>query len=94
MSSNVLDYLERSRAALADKWAVIDEKERLTYEELYTCIRAIEHEQGITVRVAYNLDGGYSSAMVLHNEKINWPENGVNREVSDIVYFASAWQKE
>lgn len=28
-----------------------------TYEELYTCIRAIEHEQGITVRVAYNLDG-------------------------------------
>lgn len=55
---------------------------------------AIEHEQGITVRVAYNLDGGYSSAMVLHNEKINWPENGVNREVSDIVYFASAWQKE
>lgn len=65
-----------------------------TYEELYTCIRAIEHEQGITVRVAYNMDGGYSSAMVLHNEKINWPENGVNREVSDIVYFASAWQKE
>ncbi len=65
-----------------------------TYEEIFECLRAIEREQGVTVRVAYNLDGGYSSAMVLHNEKINWPENGVNREVSDIVYFASAWQEE
>ena len=65
-----------------------------TYEELYACICRIEQELGVSVRVAYNLDGGYSSAMVLHNEKINWPENGVNREVSDIVYFASAWQEE
>ena len=41
MASNVLDYLERSRAAFADKWAVIDEKERLTYEDLYTKSRRI-----------------------------------------------------
>ena len=41
MSSNVLDYLEGSRAVFPDKWAVIDEKERLTYEELYTKSRRI-----------------------------------------------------
>lgn len=65
-----------------------------TYEEIYDCLRQIEREQGVTVRVAYNLDGGYSSAMLLNNQKINWPENGVNRELCDIVYFASAWQEE
>lgn len=65
-----------------------------TYEEIYECLRQIEQEQNIAIKVAYNLDGGYSSAMVMNNQKINWPENGINREISDIVYFASAWQKE
>ena len=41
MGSNVLDYLERSRAAYPQKCAVIDEREQLTYEELYIRSRRI-----------------------------------------------------
>ncbi len=37
--------------------------------------------------VAYNLDGGQSSEMVLHNEFVNQPYKG-GRSVSDIVYIA------
>ncbi len=41
MGSNVLDYLEQSRAAYPQKCAVIDEREQLTYEQLYSRSRRI-----------------------------------------------------
>lgn len=40
-------------------------------------------------RYAYNLDGGSSNSLVLHNEKINSPKNPKKRAVSDIIYFAT-----
>ncbi len=40
---------------------------------------------------AYNLDGGDSTLMVFRGEKINDPENKSHRAISDIIYFASAW---
>lgn len=40
---------------------------------------------------AYNLDGGDSTAMVFNNEKINDVRNPNSRKLTDIVYFASAW---
>ena len=42
------------------------------------------------VRTAYNLDGGYSTWMILNNEQINRAANN-NRELMDIIYFASAY---
>ncbi len=41
------------------------------------------------VILAYNLDGGSSNSLVLHNEKINSPQNPKKRPVSDIIYFAT-----
>ena len=67
----------------------------LTLNELYDCVAAIDEKlTDYRVMTAYNLDGGYSSTMVLGGEKINWPENGVKREIQDIIYFASAWTEE
>ncbi len=43
---------------------------------------------------AYNLDGGDSTIMIFRNEKINDPHNKSTRDISDIIYFASAWERE
>jgi len=43
-------------------------------------------EQGC--RIAYNLDGGGSSTLVLDGKKINQSSGSRERDVSDIVYFA------
>lgn len=40
---------------------------------------------------AYNLDGGDSTIMIFNNEKINDHKNKNTRDISDIIYFASAW---
>ena len=40
---------------------------------------------------AYNLDGGDSTMLTCNNEKVNDKENQNTRDISDIIYFASAW---
>lgn len=45
------------------------------------------------VENAYNLDGGNSTALIFHNEKINAVHNHRHRKLSDIIYFASAYQE-
>ena len=45
------------------------------------------------VENAYNLDGGNSTAIIFHNEKINAIQNNHHRKLSDIIYFASAYQE-
>ena len=42
------------------------------------------------VQVAYNLDGGDSTMLYFHGKKLN-DRSKTAREISDIVYFASAW---
>lgn len=39
----------------------------------------------------YNLDGGNSTMLMLNAEKINDPDNAHTRQISDIIYFASAY---
>ncbi|NLI20939.1 MAG: phosphodiester glycosidase family protein [Clostridiales bacterium] len=46
------------------------------------------NEQGCIC--AYNLDGGSSSTVILNNQKINALSTGKIRQLSDILYFASA----
>ncbi len=43
---------------------------------------------------AYNLDGGDSTMLIFGGEKINDVDNPSTREISDIVYFASAFVPE
>lgn len=43
------------------------------------------------VENAYNLDGGNSTALIFHGEKLNEPGNPYHRKLSDIIYFASAY---
>ena len=45
------------------------------------------------VENAYNLDGGNSTAIIFHNQKINAVQNPRHRKLSDIIYFASAYQE-
>ncbi len=40
---------------------------------------------------AYNLDGGDSTMLIFNGEKINDKNNKNTRTISDIIYFASAW---
>lgn len=42
------------------------------------------------VQTAYNLDGGDSTLLYFHGKRINDPEYDHFREISDIIYFASA----
>lgn len=66
-----------------------------TFNELCDCLEALDAQlEDYSINVAYNMDGGYSTTMVLNGEKINSPDNGVCRDISDIVYFASAWTEE
>ena len=41
------------------------------------------------VRCAYNLDGGNSCTLIMNGEKINAPYFSKERDVSDIIYFAT-----
>lgn len=43
------------------------------------------------IQVAYNLDGGDSAFLYFNGKKINNPEFENEREISDIIYFASSW---
>lgn len=45
------------------------------------------------VQNAYNLDGGNSAALIFGGEKINAVNNHRHRKISDIIYFASAYQE-
>ena len=41
--------------------------------------------------IAYNLDGGYSSALLFNGRRLNEQKKVSFRNVADIVYFASSW---
>lgn len=43
---------------------------------------------------AYNLDGGDSTMLIFNGEKVNDVRNMSTRDISDIIYFASAWDGE
>ena len=76
--------------------SVLDENsEGLTLNEWANCIREIDNKiEEYDIQVAYNIDGGGSATMVFHNEKINSLTNPKIRDLSDIVYFVSAWAEE
>ena len=42
------------------------------------------------IQVAYNLDGGDSAVLIFKNMKVNDPDNENERQLADIIYFASA----
>ncbi len=66
----------------------------LDLEQATDLLRSIKD---VTIRNAYNLDGGSSTTLVFRKAgsryaKINSPLNPKTRSLCDIVYFASAWQ--
>ena len=52
------------------------------------------------VKIAYNLDGGDSTFLIMNGKKLNFPDNvnardGIRNEgLADIIYFASAYSEE
>lgn len=55
-----------------------------------TVRRFAEVMQEKGVRFAYNMDGGQTAALMYHNELFNKVAYGGQREVSDILFFATA----
>ena len=45
-------------------------------------------------QIAYNLDGGLSTSLYFHHERLNGQRKVTFRDIPDIVYFASAWNGE
>ena len=45
-------------------------------------------------KIAYNLDGGYSTTLYFNHERLNAQKRVNFRDVPDILYFASAWSGE
>lgn len=43
------------------------------------------------IRTAYTLDGGLSASLIFLNRKYNNVQGGSERAITDIIYFASAW---
>jgi hypothetical protein len=43
------------------------------------------------IKTAYTLDGGLSASLVFMNNKFNNVQGGSERAITDIIYFASAW---
>ena len=73
----------------------------MTMDEFVQLLREIESKlDGYSIRVAYNLDGGSSSTFIFKDPsrngltKINaLTRANSQRQLYDIIYFASAWQK-
>ena len=55
-----------------------------------TLVHFAEVIQAKGVRFAYNLDGGQTAAMMFNNQLFNKVAYGGEREISDIVFFATA----
>lgn len=45
-------------------------------------------------KIAYNLDGGYSTTLYFNGERLNAQKKVNFRDIPDIIYFASAWNGE
>lgn len=75
-------------------------------DELHYLLMTVNYEEGYTVTAtinelgrfmydkgcykAYTLDGGQTSVMVMEGETVNKVDWGIEREMSDIIYFATA----
>ena len=75
-------------------------------DELHYMLMTVNYEEGYTVTAtiydlgrfmygkgcykAYTLDGGQTSVMVMEGETVNKVDWGIEREMSDIIYFATA----
>ena len=73
----------------------------LTMNQFEECVREVEGQlpDGLSVRIAFNLDGGNSATMVFKDpekdavKKINAPNNVTEeRWIKDIIYVVSAWK--
>lgn len=65
----------------------------LHMDQFVECLQEIDAAlTDYTIQTAYNLDGGSSCTLVFKNAKINAPTNPKIRQLSDIIYFASAWK--
>lgn len=60
----------------------------------WTLAQLAEMLKRLGVENAYNLDGGNSTMVMFKGDYVNRINEETMREISDIVYFASAWKEE
>ncbi len=84
-----LTYLVVSCESAMDKGSA-----GMTMEEFSECLQEVENNLAdYEIQIAYNLDGGRSSTVVFHDQRINSPNSNKTRDISDIIYFATAWEE-
>lgn len=84
-----LTYLIVSCESVLDK-----DSSGLTLAEFSECLQEIEGKlEGYEIKLAYNIDGGGSTTMVFHHQKINSLTNPKVRDLSDILYFVSIYSE-
>lgn len=85
---------EYSRAALCQlgplHYAVVAANYQHPYNAVHTMSQFAWNLLDLGITRAYALDGGQTAAIVMNNQLINNVSYGAQREISDIIYFATA----
>ena len=85
---------EFSRAALCQQgqlhYVTVTANTELHYYQLPTIAEFAQVLQEVGVKKAYTLDGGQTATIVMENALFNDVEYGCQRDISDIIYFATA----
>ncbi len=87
---DALTYLTVASESPEDK-----DSSGMTLQQFTDCLREVEGRlEQRSIQFAYNLDGGNSTTVIFHNQKINATDKERGRDLSDIIYFATAWRGE
>lgn len=85
---------EFSRAALCQQgqlhYVTVTANTELHYYQLPTIADFAQVLQEVGVKKAYTLDGGQTATIVIEDALFNDVEYGCQRDISDIIYFATA----
>ena len=75
--------------------SVLDENSSgMTLQQFEECLQEVESKlDGYEIQLAFNIDGGGSTTMIFHNQKINSLTNPKVRDLSDILYFVSIYSE-
>lgn len=75
-------------------YAIVAANIEIGYDAVPTVSQVAENLVQMGVPTAYALDGGQTAAIVMDNQLINKVSYGSQREISDIIYFATAIPEE
>ena len=70
--------------------AIAGQAPKLNYYRMLTLAEFQKHIVEFGCDMAYTLDGGQTATMVMNDQLMNRPSYDSERDISDIIYFATA----